>query len=498
MGALIPGCATPGAITQVPRGLDFRHPASEDELVAIVREALARNAQVRVRGSLHSHGAAIFTDPGSRNINVQLDRYDRVLAWDDSKKQVTVQAGIHLGEDPRDPLSSWDKSLNLQLERRGLALPILGGITHQTIGGFLSTGSAGGSLRHELGAAIVKLRVVGGDGRVHELAPNPADPTDAKRNPFYAAGVSMGLLGIISAVTLQCEPSYAVKGASVTARLGTATAPCDPFSDGPRGLQEWLGASDYSRIVIWPQPGVERVQYWSGDRTPVVALDEAIPHETVPAIAQPFVAGLYDEVDRTPPPYSPALVSKLTGWMNGLLADETKPFHDAWFKAIPIDNAISDIYLPTEFTDLFIDVKHTAELMKRVAGFWAKDDRLDRIGPWGTEVYASKRSPFWMSPTYERDAIRLDLMWFKTGQTRPERIYYPQYWELVKDLDFRFHWGKHLSPPSSDTGPAYRRRTQGAEQWDRFLEVRAQLDPKQVFVTRYWREHLAIPPVSAS
>lgn len=491
--AALSDCVTFKPITQVPAGVDFRHPDSEEAIVAIVKEAMARGAQVRVRGSLHSHGAAIFTDPGAQHVNVQLDRYDRVLHWDDARRRVTVQAGIHLGEDPQDARATWARSLTHQLEQRGWALLVLGGITHQTVGGFLSTGSAGGSLRHDLGAALVEIRVVAGDGQVHTLAPDPSNSRDEDENPFYAAGVSMGLLGILSTVTFQCVPSYAVEGELVTLPVGSRRSPCDLFADGERGLKQWLGASDYARIVMWPQEGVERCQYWRGNRTSPVPATRVRPPAGVSKLAQRYVAAVYDELDRAPAPYTPKLRGELTELMNLMLADDVQPFHDAWLRAIPIDNAISDVLLPTEFTDLFIDAGKTAELMTRLAAYWAQDKGLDRVGPWGTEIYATKASPFWMSPTHRRDAIRLDLMWFKTGQTKPEDSFYPQYWRLLEDLDLRFHWGKHLSPARSATGAAYRRRTQDPEVWDRFMAVRARMDPQQRFVTSYWREHLGIP-----
>ena len=140
LGAALPvgACATrPSPITVVPAGVRFEHPRSEGELVALVNRARREGVQLRVRGSLHSVGKAIWSDPGDRNINVQLDRYNRILRFDDAKKQVTVEAGIHLGIDPRDPGSNRENSLLYTLERRGWALPDLGGISHQTVGGFL-------------------------------------------------------------------------------------------------------------------------------------------------------------------------------------------------------------------------------------------------------------------------------------------------------------------------------------------------------------------------
>src|SRR5689334_21694243 len=102
----------------------YHHPASEAELVDLVLMARERGLQLRVRGSAHSIPAAIHTDARLRGrgraIDVMLDRYGAVR-FDDARMQVTVEAGCHLGDDPRDPtaLASWDVSLLAQLERRG-------------------------------------------------------------------------------------------------------------------------------------------------------------------------------------------------------------------------------------------------------------------------------------------------------------------------------------------------------------------------------------------
>src|SRR6185436_622675 len=177
----------------------------------------------------HSGAGAIFADDVPGNIDVRLDRYAKIIGWDEAKKQVTVQAGMHLGVDPQDPASNAGNSFLQAIHDHGWALPDLGGITHQTVGGFLSTGSMGGTVSYDVGESVVCIRVVAGDGRVYELHPNADDPNDSEENPFYAAGVSMGLLGIISTVTFQCVDRYVVIGEQLTTSF--AACPVDLFGD---------------------------------------------------------------------------------------------------------------------------------------------------------------------------------------------------------------------------------------------------------------------------
>jgi hypothetical protein len=161
-----------------------------------------------------------------------------------------------------------------------------------------------------------------------------------------------------------------------------------------------------------------------------------------------------------------------------------------------MDNKVSDRYLPTEFTELFIDIERTGEVMRTLKAFWDGDTRMDRTGPYATEIYPSHASRFWLSPSYQAEQVRIDVFWFKTGRTDPDRFFYPQYWELLCPYEFRFHWGKHLSPAASSSGVAYRRRH--LPMWDHFMRLRDRMDPDQIFVSQYWRDHLGIQPKGSS
>ena len=88
-----------------------------------------------------------------------LDRYSQVLSVDTERYQVTVQAGITL------------ERLNLELDRRGLAMPNLGDIAYQTIAGATSTATHGtGARLTGLAGQIVGLRLVTADGSVMECS----------------------------------------------------------------------------------------------------------------------------------------------------------------------------------------------------------------------------------------------------------------------------------------------------------------------------------------
>ena len=187
---------------------NFYHPSSEQEIIDLVDYARGNGYHVRVRGAGHSMVQAIFTDgndqdtvdvlatpPDGNDINILLDKYNRIVSRDGD--YVTVQAGIHLGRDPIDPNSTLENSMLYQInERYGLAVDALGGISHQTVGGFLSTGSAGGTLQYSTHENVHALRFVDGNGGIFEVSRD-----DANLDNFNAALISLGLLGVLSQVS---------------------------------------------------------------------------------------------------------------------------------------------------------------------------------------------------------------------------------------------------------------------------------------------------------
>ena len=101
---------------RMARRATLHHPRNESEVADLIRRAAREGRQLRVRGSLHSIPAAIHTD-GAEDLELCLDRM-RAIHIDHATAEVRVQAGCHLGEDPRDPTgaSTWDRRLVAALD----------------------------------------------------------------------------------------------------------------------------------------------------------------------------------------------------------------------------------------------------------------------------------------------------------------------------------------------------------------------------------------------
>lgn len=507
------------------RGSDgFFHPASEEELVALVHKARRDRVQLRVRGSAHSVARAIYTDggPKSRNVDVMLDRYGGVT-FDDARRRVTVEAGCHLGVDPHDPtgMSCWKRSLLAQLDARGWALPDLGGITHQTVSGFLMTGSSGGTVSHAVEDALVSWRIIDASGTVHEFHRDQDER-------FDAVACSLGLLGVVSTVTLQCIERYDIVGREdITTEDDTEY---ELLGDGDAGLEGFFRRTEYARLMWWPQHGVRRVATWQARRMTDAdydaetgprgalrpkrysALGESIQNPRLSRaanLAAQAAGGLfYDGLAQAARAFEPVAqrsetLRRLGGYVRHAFARRILPptlrqfvpvsnapqrFWDSWYDGLPMDNQMSETSLPTEFTEIWVPLERAGEVMRAMRAHYDTAG-YDATGSFICEVYAARAARAFMHAGHGRDSLRIDLFWFARNHGDPTHGYFVQFWKLLAPFGYRLHWGKHL-PADPELGHRYLRRQ--LPRWDDFLALRAEMDPTGIFLTRYWREALGV------
>ncbi|MEM1415079.1 MAG: FAD-binding protein [Myxococcota bacterium] len=592
----------------------FLRPHDEDDVIQAIQDARARGAQLRVRGSGHSVPLrGVYTDGFGRErkpgeplgLNLLLDR---LQSYDRQDDLVTVGAGWSIGGDPHLPGSprGADHRSQAEVEASGLcrrlhdegrALPILGGITHQTVGGFLGTGSAGASVKHNLDEQIEQIELIDGIGTKRVL-----DRSDAN---FGAALTHLGLLGVVTKVTFRTVKRFGIEGD--VSNESVKDSKVDLFGEdtrtGRQTLREFLEdpAFPYSRILWWPQKGSERIQIWrakrvpypddgSFQRNPFVEFDD-------PRAAQRAVHILYDEIydyiddderiglltnpirsllvcatllagmgmetfnDRHIPGGRRRRIALLLGvvrdtiektlsgcGLSGLEALEviapriingfvplaessgggtasapvwkTTPFRDTWYQGLPHDNQIDNHELPLLFTELWFPMSRWKEVMHAMRDYFA-DGGVRATGTFAVELYATGPSAAWMSAAhdpaapgggenffrvdpfvFDDDARRRELQyqkryWWnrdpekKPPRRRPEEDHFARLWELLRPYGFRFHWGKYLSRPDSETGVAYRRAQ--LTRFEDFLALRKQWDPDGIFLNDFWRDHLGIP-----
>ena len=577
-----------------PRGLDrFFHPASEAELIACVEMAAEKKLACRVRGSAHSVSHAIYADPlweipnranrqkppPGNAIEIMLDCYREVRAVDHARKVIEVDAGIHLGADPGHGTgtATWQTSLLHKLDELGWMVSNLGGITRQTVSGFTATGSSGGSVRYSFNDDIIGFRLIDAAGNVHVLSRDDPDPV--KRQEFHAMVPNLGLLGVVSTVTLQCIDTYNVAGQeSITTADECAIDLFGPGTAGKPSLETFLREIDYGRLLWWPQRGVEKIEVWQAQRiAPQLGFK---PHHYEEFSSHPYISEIAVSViytvlgnlrdlsharkqfdhtfDRARqllektsgivklgplgrrlaklichagrrivecavvalkpcagviewaiPWLFPIVLSifvKLDSAKQGNEKGEPQSFHDYAWAGLPMDNEAEDQILPTGFTEMWVPLGRTEQVMRLLRDYFQQPasarESYERTGLYGWELYAAKATPFWLNAAHEdgdedewKDGVfRIDPYWFAANIGDPTVTFYPQFWELLREhgVPYRLHWGKYqpnYGPYEWNWVNFFAARY---PRWKEFLDLRAQRDPDEIFLTSYWRDRFGL------
>lgn len=150
---------------------DIRYPKTQQEVVAIVKEAISRNVTVKAFGARHSQTDIICTE----GIPIDLQQL-RSFKMNGDGVTGTFGAGVNLR----------DATMFLREHGRGLrTTPAYGNIT---LGGAIGTGAHGSTIRYNasISSQVVGLTVVDGMGNIRKIS-------DSK--DLQSFRLNLGLLG---------------------------------------------------------------------------------------------------------------------------------------------------------------------------------------------------------------------------------------------------------------------------------------------------------------
>ena len=217
-------------------------PGSIPELQRAVASAAAAGQRVKAVGAGHSF-TGIAEAPG---LLLELGRLQGLLGVDTALGQVRLLAGTRLHRIPE------------LLAPFGLAMPNLGDIDRQSIAGAISTGTHGtGAAFGGLSTQVAGLTLVQPDGGLLPLA--AGDPL------LPAAALSLGALGIIAEVTLQCVPAFLLR----------AEERSEPLAGVLETLTERVKGTDHFEFYWFPH--TDRAATKSNTRLPVSEQRKSLP-----------------------------------------------------------------------------------------------------------------------------------------------------------------------------------------------------------------------------
>jgi D-arabinono-1,4-lactone oxidase len=429
-------------------------------------------------------------------------------------------------------------------------------VTHQIVSGFTATGSSGGSLQNTSNRNLHGFRVVDGTGEVHEFTREDAD-----LDGFHSMMPSLGLLGVVTAITFECTDLFAIEGSEAVTTV----------EGGPEDVERFLKDAEFARLEWWPQRGAERMLTWQAARMQEIPEDfEPSPYKRFagsPAAAEHAIAILFtilgnlddlkaarrkleDDFDEIRQGLEALKIAKDLGFVGhalaafaatalegsidlaiialGLVKDRVRDgipdfypklidafipldkhgpqrFTDYGWSGLPMDNQASDALLPTEFTEAWVPLGRTREVLELLRTYFSDPDDAHecyrRTGTYAWELYAAMPAPFWLSPAHSSGAdewkdgaLRIDPYWFADNAADPATTFFPGLWDLLRenDVPFRLHWGKFQ--PVYERGDRHWVDFFRAQypRWDDFPARRAPRDPQGVFLTDYWRDRFGL------
>lgn len=420
---------------QACRPAAIERPASAGEVAEAVERARAAGRTVRVAGAGHSFTDAALTD----GTLLRLDRMRRVLDVDRAAGLARVEAGISLNE------------LSEALWAHGLAFENLGDVDVQSIAGATATGTHGtGSRLRNLSTGLHEIELVKADGAVARVSER--DDPDAWR----AARVSVGALGVVTAVTLRAVPAFTLEGVDATAPLDAVLERVDDLADGAEHFEFYV--FPHSRLALTrtnrrvdraPQPPA-RARAWVED-----------------VLLRNHVFGLACAAGRRAPRLIPQL--------NRLLARASGTTRR-------IDRSYRVFASPrlVRFTEMEYALPR-ARAAEAVRAVLAVAQRADLAVPFPIEVRFVAPDDAFLSPAGGRETAYVAVHMYRGMEWEP---YFRSVEQAMDGFEGRPHWGKRHFQTAATLAPRY-------PEWDRFQAVRRRFDPDGAFANGYVRRVLA-------
>jgi L-gulonolactone oxidase len=413
----------------------IEQPASVDEVVAAVCRAAEDELSVKAVGSGHS-----FTDIAvTRGVMLNLAKLTGISYADRHTGVVTVGAGTVLAE------------LNVALWQLGLSLPGIGDIDAQTIAGAIATGTHGSGRRiGGLASQVRGLQLVTADGKLLECS--------AQQHPelFAAARVGLGALGIVTAVTLQCEPAFVLRAVQ---------APGD--YDDLLEVIENLERLDYFEFYWFPNTRrvLTKVQSRLPGDTPLQPLGRLRGWRDDQLLAN-TVFGALNRLTMSRP--------GLTSSANRIAARTftERQYTDRAYRVFSSERRV--VYRAMEYAVPLTDLAHVLDEIDS----WLEHSGEQVSFPVQVRLSAGDNIP--LSPAFGRESCHIAVRQY---HLRPHETYFSAVEAIARQVGGRPHWGKLHYRTAEDLAPAY-------PLFGEFLQVRDRYDPDRRFGNDYLRRVL--------
>jgi L-gulono-1,4-lactone dehydrogenase len=420
--------------TESATGLEVLRPSSVDEVSAAVKSAAEQGKQLKAVGSGHSFTGCAAPE----QVMIRLDGLASITQADSRSGRVTLGAGTGL------------RKLNAGLAAFDLAMANLGDIDRQTVSGAISTGTHGtGARLGGLATQVGGLELVTADGSVLSCS--------AEENPdvFAAARISVGALGVITSLTLQCVPAFLLRAQEMPLPLAEVLGGFDEFADGNDHFEfYWFPHTDVALTKrnnrvgpgIGPSP-VGRMRGWVDDE---------------------LLSNRVFELTNRLATRRPGLVPRINQFASRALA--AREYVDASYKVFCSEREV--VFRESEYA---VPRENLVDVVRELRAWIERSG--ERI-PFPIEVRVAAADDIWLSTAYGRETAYVAIhQYHRLAHQR----YFEAFEQIVSAVGGRPHWGKLHTLGVAELRTRYPR-------YDDFLAVRDRLDPHRAFANPYTRQ----------
>lgn len=414
-----------------PRNHTLFLPISNEEIIKIIHLARKYKRKVRVIGATHSLNPICHTN----DYIVSLKKMNRVLNVD--LDSCTFEGGIMI------------RALCEELEKYGLTLPVLGSICEQMFVGAISTGTRGQvPSQGSLASLVTHLELIDGMGNLRSFS------LDSNKKELHAVVTSMGLMGIVTKVTIKCSPLFLMSEIIRRVELEKVFSQLEELNQNEK------------LVMFWNVKGNE-VKVITGHRVDC-HLDPSSLANFQTLGACPHLHSMENFPDTLQRIGKSWDIISFVRWSEEKSRVKAKKMMDEGLGVLQGDYSI-----PREqFIPLIKEIKKFFE--ENSGGFALACDRMV------IEMRPVKSDDVWLSPSYGRDSYSLcfhdferNLKWPLMGQESLSLLE-----ELLKKYGARPHLGKAHFFNNVDLNKAF-------PKWKDFKELRVQFDPENIFLTDY-------------
>jgi FAD-linked oxidoreductase len=400
-------------------------PISIEEVQSEVLRCTEEGERLRVVGAGHAFSPLCHSDENQ----MSLEHFQGVESTDLERRRVWVGAGTPL------------RDLGEALQERGLALATLADLDAHTIGGAISVGVHGSGLGvGNLSTQVTALKLVCAGGRVRSIS------REDNAELFDAARLSLGALGVITDVELQCVDAYRLYSHGQRAPLEETLLRLDEYLHGTRNFEfRWFPYSDTVQLQFMngtqrpagPLQSVRRVRELAVENSALWVLSQLA--RRLPALSEPI---------------SRAAAHRASA--GDAVLD--------WNRAYATRRR-----LRSDYTEYSIPLERLPRVLRQI-------DRLISALKFHVhfplEVRFVPGDALWLSPAYQRDSACIAV---HVARGTPYENYFAAVTEIFDRNEGRPHWGSLHDKTAHELRGLYPR-------FEDFRALRHELDPRGVFL----------------